>query len=88
MIRASACRNEDSLTVAETARLAFAGACYRGRLRRDESPTFCFAVSERARTQHKQGRILKLKPLSQHTGTTRARTGADWHTHRLTTGAA
>ena len=22
--------------------------------------------------------------LSQHTGTTRARTGADWHTHRLT----
>ena len=33
-------------------------------------------------------RILKKKPLSQHTGTTRARTGADWHTHRLTTGAA
>ena len=27
-------------------------------------------------------------PLSQHTGTTRAQTGADWHTHRLTTGAA
>ena len=32
--------------------------------------------------------FLKYKPLSQHTGTTRARTGADWHTHRLTTGAA
>ena len=42
MIRASACSNEDSLTVAETARLAFAGACYRGRVRRDESPTFWF----------------------------------------------
>jgi len=25
-------------------------------------------------------RILKYTPLSQHTGTTRARTGADWHT--------
>ena len=31
--------------------------------------------------------FLKYKPLSQHTGTTRARTGADWHTHRLTTEA-
>ena len=29
------------------------------------------------------GEFLKYKPLSQHTGTTRARTGADWHTHRL-----
>ena len=28
------------------------------------------------------------KRRSQHTGTTRARTGADWHTHRLTAGAA
>ena len=34
------------------------------------------------------GEFLKYKPLSQHTDTTRARTGADWHTHRLTTGAA
>jgi len=32
--------------------------------------------------------FLRYKPLSQHTGTTRAQTGADWHTHRLTTGAA
>ena len=30
------------------------------------------------------GEFLRYKPLSQHTGTTRARTGADWHTHRLT----
>ena len=33
-------------------------------------------------------KFLKYKPfkylLSQQTGTTRARTGADWHTHRLT----
>ena len=28
--------------------------------------------------------FLEYMPLSQHTGTTRARTGADWHTHRLT----
>ena len=28
--------------------------------------------------------FFHAKPLSQHTGTTRARTGADWHTHRLT----
>ncbi len=36
----------------------------------------------------KEKEFLRYKPLSQHTGTTRARTGADWHTHRLTTGAA
>ena len=50
-------------------------------------------VAEHQRIIRRVGRILcfefiKYKPLSQHTGTTRARTGADWHTHRLTTGAA
>ena len=30
--------------------------------------------------QAKLKEFLKYKPLSQHTGTTRARTGADWHT--------
>ena len=37
------------------------------------------------RTRHE---FLKYKPLSQHTGTTRARTGADWHTRTRNRGSA
>jgi len=48
----------------------------------------CVFIDELAPLLSTQKEFLKYKPLSQHTGTTRARTGADWHTHRLTTGAA
>ena len=41
-------------------------------------------VEEAAEEWEEEVEFLKYKPLSQHTGTTRARTGADWHTHRLT----
>ena len=48
----------------------------------------CPWVGTRCSLPRDTARILKYKPLSQHTGTTRAQTGADWHTHRHTTGAA
>ena len=45
-----------------------ASATRAGALRAEPLATLCLARS-------------KYKPLSQHTGTTRAQTGADWHTH-------